>query len=227
MNVAYNVDCMEYMRSLPDNAFDIAVVDPPYGIGESGSKNHTRSKLATAKNYKAFAGGDSQPPSLDYFEQLIRVSKNQIIFGANHFADRLPSPASSCWIVWDKENGNSDFADCELAWTSFKSAVRIFRFRWQGMLQGNMACKEQRIHPTQKPVALYAWIFNRYAKPGDKILDTHLGSGSSRIAAWDAGLDFVGCEIDKEYFDAQERRFQERTAQENLFLQMEMLEGTE
>ena len=95
------------------------------------------------------------------------------------------------------------------------------------MLQGNMACKEQRIHPTQKPVALYAWIFNRYAKPGDKILDTHLGSGSSRIAAWDAGLDFVGCEIDKEYFDAQERRFQERTAQENLFLQMEMLEGTE
>ena len=227
MNVAYNVDCMEYMRTLPDNAFDLAVVDPPYGIGESGSKNHTRSKLATAKNYKAFAGGDSQPPSLDYFEQLIRVSKNQIIFGANHFADRLPNPASSCWIVWDKENGNSDFADCELAWTSFKTAVRIFRFRWQGMLQGNMANKEQRIHPTQKPVALYTWIYKNYAKSGNKILDTHLGSGSSRIAAYDAGLDFVGCEIDPDYFKAQEERFKEHTAQENLFLQMEMLEGIE
>lgn len=227
MNVAYNVDCMEYMLTLPDKVFDLAVVDPPYGIGESGSKNHTRGKLATAKNYKAFAGGDSQPPSLDYFEQLIRVSKNQIIFGANHFADRLPNPASSCWIVWDKENGNSDFADCELAWTSFKTAVRIFHFRWQGMLQGNMANKEQRIHPTQKPVALYAWIFSRYAKPGDKILDTHLGSGSSRIAAYDASLDFVGCEIDPDYFKAQEERFKEHTAQENLFLQMEMLEGME
>lgn len=227
MNVAYNVDCMEYMRTLPDNAFDLAVVDPPYGIGESGSKNHTRSKLATAKNYKAFAGGDSQPPSLDYFEQLIRVSKNQIIFGANHFADRLPNPASSCWIVWDKENGNSDFADCELAWTSFKTAVRIFHFRWQGMLPGNMANKEQRIHPTQKPVALYTWIYKNYAKSGNKILDTHLGSGSSRIAAYDAGLDFVGCEIDPDYFKAQEERFKEHTAQENLFLQMEMLEGME
>ena len=225
MNVAYNMDCMEYMRTLPDKAFDLAVVDPPYGIGESGSKNHTRGKLAVAKNYKAFAGNDIQPPSPMYFEQLIRVSTNQIIFGANHFADKIPNPASSCWIVWDKENGNTDFADCELAWTSFKSAVRIFRFRWQGMLQGNMADKEQRIHPTQKPVALYTWIYQRYAKPGDKILDTHLGSGSSRIAAYDAGLDFVGCEIDPDYFRAQEERFRVHTAQENLFLQEEQENG--
>lgn len=225
MNVAYNVDCMEYMRTLSDKMFDLAVVDPPYGIGENGSKNHTRGKLAVAKNYKAFAGDDLHPPSPDYFKQLIRVSKNQIIFGANHFADRIPNPASSCWIVWDKENGNSDFADCELAWTSFKTAVRIFHFRWQGMLQGNMANKEQRIHPTQKPVALYAWIYEKYANPGDKILDTHLGSGSSRIAAYDAGLDFVGCEIDPDYFKAQEERFRAHTAQENLFLQEELGNG--
>lgn len=216
---------MEYMRTLPDKAFDLAVVDPPYGIGENGSKNHTRGKLAVAKNYKVFAGNDIQPPPPMYFEQLIRISTNQIIFGANHFADKIPNPASSCWIVWDKENGNTDFADCELAWTSFKSAVRIFRFRWQGMLQGNMADKEQRIHPTQKPVALYTWIYQRYAKPGDKILDTYLGSGSSRIAAYDAGLDFVGCEIDPDYFRAQEERFRVHTAQENLFLQEELANG--
>lgn len=227
MNVAYNVDCMEYMRTLPDKAFDLAVVDPPYGIGESGEKNHTRSKLTKSKDYKAFSGKDEQPPPPEYFRQLSRVSKNQIIFGANHFADRLQNPASSCWIVWDKENGENDFADCELAWTSFESAARIFHFRWQGMLQGNMAHKEVRIHPTQKPVALYNWIYSRYTKPGYKILDTHLGSGSSRIAAYDAGLDFVGCEIDPYYFKVQEERFKEHTAQENLFLQMEMLEGME
>lgn len=218
MNIAYNMDCMEYMQTMPDKSFDLAVVDPPYGIGESGPKNHTRSKLAVAKNYKAFAGNDTQPPTPMYFEQLTRVSKNQIIFGANHFADKIPNPSSSCWIVWDKENGNTDFADCELAWTSFKSAVRIFRFRWQGMLQGNMAEKEQRIHPTQKPIALYTWIYQRYAKPGDKILDTHLGGGSSRIAAYDAGLDFVGCEIDPDYFAAQEARYQAHVAQMSLFM---------
>ena len=217
MNIAYNMDCMEYMRTLPDKAFDLAVVDPPYGIGESGEKNNTRSKLAVSKEYKPFFGKDIKPPDKDYFLELYRVSKNQIIWGANHFADKLCNPSSSCWIVWDKENGENDFADCELAYTSFNSAVRIFRFRWQGMLQGNMANKEQRIHPTQKPVALYAWIFSRYAKPGDKILDTHLGSGSSRIAAYDAGLDFVGCEIDQDYFEAQEERFKSYISQESLF----------
>lgn len=214
---AYNMDCMAYMKVLPDNAFDLAVVDPPYGIGESGEKNRTRSNLAIAKEYKAFAGNDKEPPTKEYFSELRRVSKNQIIFGANHFIDRIPNSASSCWIVWDKENGKSDFSDCELAYTSFKTAVRIFRFRWQGMLQGNMKCKEIRIHPTQKPVALYAWIFSRYAKPGDKILDTHLGSGSSRIAAYDAGIDFVGCEIDPYYFKSQEERFETYIAQQSMF----------
>ena len=219
MNVAYNMDCLEAMRTMPDKAFDLAVVDPPYGIGENGDKNHTRSNMAVSKDYKPFSGLDAKPPDKDYFEQLRRVSKNQIIFGANHFADKLPNPASSCWLVWDKENGENDFADCELAYTSFPSAVRIFRFRWQGMLQGDMANKEVRIHPTQKPVALYRWIFQHYAKPGDKILDTHLGSGSSRIAAYDAGLDFTGYEIDKDYYEKQEKRFEYHTAQQSLFVQ--------
>lgn len=216
LSTAYNVDCMEYMRTLPDKAFDLAVVDPPYGIGESGEKNNTRSKLAISKAYRPFFGKDLLPPDKDYFLELCRISKNQIIWGANHFAGKLCNPSSSCWLVWDKENGKNDFADCELAYTSFKSAVRIFKFRWQGMLQGDMKNKEKRIHPTQKPVALYAWIFANYAKPGDKILDTHLGSGSSRIAAYDAGLDFVGCEIDKEYFHLQEQRFQAYAAQERI-----------
>lgn len=219
LSTAYNMDCMdcmEYMRTLPDKAFDLAVVDPPYGIGESGVKNHTRSNIAKAKNYKPFFGKDLYPPGKEYFLQLVRISKNQIIWGANHFANRLFNPSSSFWLVWDKENGGNDFADCELAYTSFHSSVRIFRFRWAGMLQGDMKNKEKRIHPTQKPVALYAWIFANYAKPGDKILDTHLGSGSSRIAAYDAGLDFVGCEIDTEYFDLQEQRFQAYAAQERI-----------
>lgn len=218
-SITYNMDCMEAMRQMPDKCFELAVVDPPYGIGESGKKNHTRSKLAVSKNYKPFSGGDKTPPSDSYFRELVRVSKNQIIFGANHFAERLPNPSSSCWLVWDKQNGENDFADCELAWTSFKTSVRIFRFKWAGMLQGNMKNKEVRIHPTQKPVALYTWIFSKYAKPGDKILDTHLGSGSSRIAAYDAGLDFTGFEIDKDYFEAQERRFAEHASQMSLFLE--------
>lgn len=217
MNIAYNMDCLAAMREMPDKAFDLAVVDPPYGIGESGEKNHTRIGLAKPQDYKPFAGKDLQSPSKEYFDQLFRVSKNQIIWGANHFISKIPFD-SHCWLVWDKENGESDFADCELAWTSFSSAVRIFRFRWNGMLQGNMVNKEIRIHPTQKPVSLYTWIYQNYAKPGYKILDTHLGSGSSRIAAYDAGLDFVGYEIDKEYFDKQEERFAAHTAQMNLFI---------
>lgn len=154
---------------------------------------------------------------LSILGSCVAYQKIKIIFGANHFANRLEHPESSCWIVWDKENGANDFADCELAWTSFKSAVRMFRFRWSGMFQGDMAHKEHRIHPTQKPVALYAWIYQHYAKPGDRILDTHLGSGSSRIAAYEAGLDFVGYEIDPDYFEAQEERFNRHVAQFSLF----------
>ena len=216
-NIAINDDCMEIMATLPDKAFELAIVDPPYGIGESGDKNHSRTKLARAKDYKAFSGNDKESPPAEYFSELFRVSKNQIVWGANHFISRMPLDAS-CWVVWDKQNGDNDFADCELAWCSFPSAVGKFEFRWAGMLQGNMANKENRIHPTQKPVKLYEWLLTHYAKQGDKILDTHLGSGSSRIAAYNLGFDFVGCEIDEDYFKAQEERFKAHTAQQSLFV---------
>ena len=159
---------------------------------------------------------DLNAPEQSYFDELFRISKNQIIWGANHFISRMPFD-SSCWIVWDKDNGATDFADCELAWTSFDTAVRKFKFKWQGMLQQDMKNKESRIHPTQKPIALYKWLLTNYAKQGDKILDTHLGSGSSRIAAYDLGFDFTGFELDKEYFEAQEKRFQNHIAQGQLF----------
>ena len=147
-NLAFNMDCMEAMRSMPDQCFDLAVVDPPYGIGESGRKNKSRTNLAKATDYSPFFGEDKEPPPVEFFTQLARVSKKQIIFGANHFISRLPPPADTpCWIVWDKQNGGSDFADFEMAWTSFNRAARIFRFRWAGMLQGNMKNKEPRIHP--------------------------------------------------------------------------------
>lgn len=208
----YLMDCMDYMRTIPDKYFDLAVVDPPYGIGEDGKKNHSRSVLAKSRLYTP-KSWDKEPPSKEYFTQLFRVSKNQIVFGANHFISRIPID-SSCWMVWDKDNGQNDFADCELAWTSFKTAVRKFKYRWQGMLQENMKHKEERIHPTQKPVALYAYLFRQFAKPGDKILDTHLGSGSSRIAAYKMGFDFYATEIDKEYYTLQEERFRKECLRE-------------
>jgi site-specific DNA-methyltransferase (adenine-specific) len=207
---------MEFMARYPDKYFELAIVDPPYGIGEDGSNNKTRGKLAKAKNYKGFVGGDKKAPDIEYFNELMRVSKNQIIFGANHFISKIPFD-SQCWIVWDKVNGENDFADCELAWASFKTAVRKFTFTWNGMIQGDMKNKEYRIHQTQKPVALYKWLLNNYAKSGDKILDTHLGSGSSRIAAYDLGFDFYSCELDKDYFKAQEKRFQEFASQQRMF----------
>lgn len=213
-----NMDCMDYMRGLPDKAFDLAIVDPPYGIGESGDRNKSRGKLAIAQDYKPFAGGDKSAPDKEFFAELARVSKNQIVWGANHFADRLVCPASSCWVVWDKMTGDSDFADCEIAYTSFKTAVRKFQFQWSGMLQGDMKNKEHRIHPTQKPVKLYQWLLSNYAKEGDRILDTHLGSGSSAIAAHYAGFEFVGMELDPDYYAAAVKRFHHETAQKAMQL---------
>lgn len=201
----YNMDCMEGMKSFPDKYFDLAIVDPPYGIKENGEKNKTRNHFAKAKVYKAFAGNDRKPPDKEYFNELFRISKNQIIFGANHFIEMIPYN-SSCWIVWDKDNGSSDFADCELAWTSFKTAVRKFKYRWNGMLQEVPSNKEYRIHPTQKPKALYKWILNNYAQNGDKILDTHVGSASSLIACTELGFNYVGFEIDKYYYDLAKER---------------------
>lgn len=208
-----NEDCMDLMARTPDGYYDLAIVDPPYGIGEDGSKNYSRGitpgsakkkALGAAKNYKAFAGNDLSAPDSVYFDELFRVSKNQIIWGANHFLG-LCSP---CWIVWDKVNGKNDFADCELAWTSFGTAVRKFTHKWHGMLQQNMANKEIRIHPTQKPVALYRWLLQNYAKPGQRILDTHMGSGSIAIAAYDLGFDLTACELDADYYAAAIKRIQ-------------------
>jgi site-specific DNA-methyltransferase (adenine-specific) len=214
-STVYLMDNMELMAQIDENYYSLSIVDPPYGIGEDGKKNHSRSKQAKAKEYTP-KNWDNEPPTAEYFTELFRVSKNQIIWGANHFISRMPYD-SACWLIWDKENGENDFADCEMAWASFGTAVRRFKFRWAGMLQGDMKNKENRIHPTQKPIKLYDWIFANYAKPTDTILDTHLGSGSSRIAAHRAGLHFVGCEIDEEYFDAAEKRFRNHTAQLSIF----------
>lgn len=224
--IALNVDCMEYMRTLPDKAFDLAIVDPPYGIGEDGGKS--RSKFVTQKNGNRLyvedghyekTGFDIAPPRQAFFDELFRVSKAQIIWGANYFT--LPRAGA---IVWDKCNDGSDQSDGEIAFNSLTSRVDIFRYMWRGMMQGksisegtiqqgNKALNEKRIHPTQKPVALYEWLLQKYAKEGWRILDTHLGSGSSRIAAYNLGFEFVGCEIEPTYFRLQEQRFAEHTAQ--------------
>lgn len=222
----YNCDCMELLRQTPDNYYSLALVDPPYGIGEDGAKNHSRGTATKPTMYKA-KSWDKEPPSIEYFSELIRVSKNQIIWGANHFIENIPNANSSCWVVWDKENGATDFADCELAYTSFKSAVRIFRFRWQGMLQGNMKEKENRIHPTQKPVALYKWVLQKYAKPNDKILDTHLGSMSIAIACHDMGFELTGCELDNDYFNAGVERVKKHVSQLSLFAPEELTQTPE
>jgi site-specific DNA-methyltransferase (adenine-specific) len=202
---------MEFMAEFPDKYFELACIDPPYGIGEDGKSNHSRGKIATSKLYVP-KSWDNQSPPKEFFNELLRVSKNQIIWGANHFISKIPYD-SSCWLVWDKDNGETDFADCELAWTSFKSSVRQYTFKWQGMLQQDMKNKENRIHPTQKPVALYKWLLQNYAKPGDKILDTHMGSQSSRIAAHQMGFDYWGCELDPDYFRDGCNRFDRETAQ--------------
>jgi len=207
---------MQLMARYEDNHFDLAIVDPPYGIGECGAKNHSRSNATKATLYTA-KNWDSSAPNKEYFNELIRVSKNVIIWGANHFIENIPNQNSSCWIIWDKVNGDNDFADCELAWTNYKTSVRKFKFRWAGMLQGDMLNKETRIHPTQKPVALYKWILDKYAKPNDKILDTHLGSGSIAIACHDYGFDLTACELDKEYYDKAMQRINNHTNQQKLF----------
>ena len=212
-----NEDCMEGMARYPDKYFDLAIVDPPYGIGEDGKSNHSRCGLSKPKLYTP-KNWDKTSPDNTYFIELARVSKNQIIWGANHFIEKILNSNSSCWIVWDKQNGMNDFADCELAWSTFKTAVRKFEFKWSGMFQGDMKNKENRIHPTQKPVALYKWLLHNYAKQGDKILDTHLGSGSSRIAAYEMGFDFTAFELDAEYFEAQEKRYKAHIAQLKLEL---------
>jgi site-specific DNA-methyltransferase (adenine-specific) len=204
------------MSRYPDGYFDLAIVDPPYGIGESSNDNKSRSKLGKSKDYGS-KNWDNSAPNKEYFNELTRCSKNVIIWGANHFIENIPNANSSCWIVWNKENGDNDFADCELAYSSFKTAVRKVDLRWHGMLQHDMKNKEHRIHPTQKPVALYKWILHKYAKPNDKILDTHLGSMSIAIACHDYGFELTGCELDPEYYEQGIKRVQNHLLQTKLF----------
>lgn len=212
-------DCADIMADIPDKYFELAIVDVNYGIKQDGRNNHTRGKLAVAKDYRCNSRYDNESPDKTYFQELFRVSQNQIIFGANHFISKIPFD-SSCWIVWDKLNGETDFADCELAWASFKSAVRKYSFQWQGMIQGyggNKKNNENRIHPNQKPIALYRWILNNYAKPNDKIIDTHSGSGSLACACHLEKFDFLAIEKDADYHKSSVERLDTLRSQGVLF----------
>ena len=264
----YNMDCMEGMKQFPDKYFDLAVVDPPYGInvgqssmgaggGVAPHRNRATANLRSRRReqdihtirrqkepeiqgggyrseeanpsgnqirvggglaispkiYKAF--DDSHIPDAAYFKELERVAKHRIIFGGNYFLDHLG--ATNCMIVWDKGRRGLNFADCEIAWTDFKKPARIFEFKWNGMLQEDMTDKEYRIHPTQKPVRLYEWIFKRYANEGDTILDTHVGSASSLIACRNTGHKYVGFEIDPDYYRMAKKRLDAAEAQMNLW----------
>jgi site-specific DNA-methyltransferase (adenine-specific) len=207
-----NVDCMEYMKNCGDKFFDLAIVDPPYGICITQQlKKTTESKSSMMKGCNGISGGDwdNEVPSREYFIELMRVSKNQIIWGGNYFLDYLG--ATRCFCIWNKMNGTNCMADAELAWTSFDKSVRMFS------MHHFSAGYDKKQHPTQKPVKLYKWLLKNYAEPGQKILDTHLGSASSAIAAHYFGCDFVGLEIDKDYFEAGKKRFELGTRQIAMF----------
>lgn len=203
-----HIDCMDYMATLPDKAFDLAIVDPPYGIG--AAKKPISMGKWKMEVHKTSNWDESIPPE-NYFLELKRVSNNQIIWGGNYFLDYLNN--TRCMLVWDKKNGGNNMADCELAWTSFDSSVRKFTRSHIEDHNENI----ERIHPTQKPIKLYEWLLQNYAKPGQRILDTHLGSGSGAIAAHYFGVDFVGCELDEDYCNAAKKRFELATAQVSLF----------
>ena len=204
---------MPALEKMADNVFDLAICDPLYGVQESAYRNNDKSKLAKTTKYHDSLWSQKKTTPVE-IKEILRVSKNQIIWGGNYFISSLYD--TRCMIVWDKDN-TGNFADAELAWTSFDECVRIFKFRWNGMLQQNMKEKENRIHPTQKPVELYKWLLQNYAKEGDKILDTHLGSGSIALACWDIKFDLTGYEIDKEYFDNAVLRLERHKAQGQLF----------
>jgi len=210
-----NEDNMKLMARYEDNYFDLAIVDPPYGIdaaktGKVGISNkHAKATEFTKKDW------DNATPNVEYFNELMRVSKNQIIWGGNYFLEYLNSTPSI--IIWDKNNKESFFADGELAWTSFKTALKIHKYTWFGFIQEDMKNKEIKIHPTQKPIKLYEWLLMNYAKEGDLILDTHLGSGSIAIACHNLKYDLTACELDKEYYDAAMKRLKQHQSQLTIF----------
>lgn len=217
INKLYHIDCMDLMKIIPDKFFDLAIVDPPYFSGpeKRGYYGRKTSPIGVNRNYHISENWNV--PEKEYFEELFRVSKNQIIWGCNYFDFRFPTSGR---IIWDKCNGRSSFSDCEIAYCSLHNSVRLFRYMWNGMMQGksmseghimqgNKKLNEKRIHPTQKPVILYEWLLSKYAKSGDKILDTHAGSASSLIACYKLGFDFVGAEIDEYYYNAACKRMEE------------------
>ena len=196
-----NMDCMELMKAFPDNHFDLAIVDPPYGVNINTSIG--RRKGETKSDYHKFAGADKYIPNKEYFEELKRVSKNQVVWGGNYMTEHLLP--SACWLLWDKGfSEDVTFAQFEMAWTSFSSSAKKY---------DKHPSQQFRIHPTQKPTDLYKWVLSRYAKAGDKILDTHVGSASSLIACHQLGFAVVGCELDEEYFALAQQRIKEETAQ--------------
>lgn len=209
-----NEDCMNLMARYPDKYFDLAIVDPPYEVDMSGGKAK-KNGFKSRQHWDKMNNWDKRPTK-EYFEQLLRVSKNQIIWGANYFVSNLPP--SMGWIFWYKMQDNFSFSDGEFAFTSFNSKARIFKYA-RGMASGFAPGGEPspNTHPTQKPVALYKWLLHNYAKPGDKILDTHLGSGSIAIACHDYNFDLTACELDKEYFEAAMKRIAAHTAQIKMF----------
>jgi len=210
-SIVFNEDCMAVMKRYPDKWFDLAVVDPPYGIGFSSKKQSNFGKGGINHEYK---GWDEEIPKAEYWSELFRVSKNQIVWGGNYMTQYLkPKP---CWLIWDKMQEFSG-AVFELAWTSFDSPAKAFR-----MSRVQAYANQNKVHPTQKPIALYKWLLKNYAQQGDHILDTHMGSQSSRIACHDMGFDFTGYEIDKEYFDQGNKRFNSHIQQQSLFNAKEM-----
>lgn len=200
----YNCDCMKFMKDVPDKYYELAIVDPPYGIGAAKEKPHNGWADWGIKQW------DNESPNAEYFNELMRVSKNQIIWGANHFISKMPYD-SSCWLIWDKGQRDFSLADGEMAWTSFSKAMRIKTYSRAKALQ------EGKIHPTQKPVTLYKWLLTNYAKEGDKILDTHFGSLSIGIACHDLGFILDACELDKDYYESGKKRLSEFQRQLTMF----------
>lgn len=212
----YNMDCMEFLRAQADKAFDLAIVDPPYFDGPNKS-NFYRNGLNSRTGAPAGQYSDIKEwavPQKEYFSELERVSKHQIVWGVNYYENEVNAVGR---IVWDKENGESSFSDAEIASCSLIKSVRMFRYRWNGMLQADMKNKEVRIHPTQKPIKLYEWLLYNYAETGQRILDTHLGSGSSAIAAKNFGVEFVACELEPSYFSGACERLRKAHEQIDIF----------
>jgi site-specific DNA-methyltransferase (adenine-specific) len=208
----YNQDCLEAMKEMSDNQFDLAIVDPPYGIG-AGSKKFINRKTANKNAEKFYKDNDWDiAPSIQYFKELKRISKKYIIWGGNYFSNLLE--ASRCYIVWDKKTGDNSYADCELALTNIDANAKIYTKFWLGAHANNGT---PRIHPTEKPIQLYEWLLMNYAKKGDKILDTHLGSGSIAIACHNLGYDLTGYEIDKDYYEAAIKRIEQHKSQIRMF----------